>query len=154
MIPAQPVLVSQNPGSQKKRIDLIKKILVIDNHPARLNFMTNLLEKNGHQALTAEDGVSGVDILGNYDPDVILNDLVMQNIRGDRLWQIVRQTRKLKDTHLVILSAIAAEEGVEFREVCANAFNAKGLFNKSRITSLVYSLGWKKSPQTPWNHWA
>jgi hypothetical protein len=49
MIPAQHMLVSQNFSSRKKRINVMKKILVVDNHPLILKFMTNLLEKNGHQ---------------------------------------------------------------------------------------------------------
>jgi len=48
MVSAQHVLVSQNPCSQQKRIDVMKKILVVDNHPLMLKFMTNLLERNGH----------------------------------------------------------------------------------------------------------
>ena len=40
----------------------MKKILVVDNHPAMLQFMSSLLEKEGHQVLSAEDGkVEGLD---------------------------------------------------------------------------------------------
>ena len=46
-----------------------KKILVVDNHPVILKYMTHLLEKQGHQAMTAEDGLSAVDILETYVPD-------------------------------------------------------------------------------------
>jgi hypothetical protein len=48
-IPAQGLLVSQNPSSKQRVSDTMKKILVVDNHPLMLKFMTNLLEKNGHQ---------------------------------------------------------------------------------------------------------
>jgi CheY-like chemotaxis protein len=58
-----------------------KKILVVDNHPVMLRLMVNLLENKGHQVLTAEDGLSALDILKTYIPEVIFIDLVMPNIR-------------------------------------------------------------------------
>ena len=45
-----------------------KKILVVDNHPVMLKFMTNLLEKKGHEVMTAEDGLSALDILKKFIP--------------------------------------------------------------------------------------
>ena len=58
----------------------MKKIMVVDNHPVMLKFMTNLLEKDGHQVLTALDGLSALEILKASIPDVIFVDLVMPNI--------------------------------------------------------------------------
>jgi PAS domain S-box-containing protein len=147
MIPAQNVLVTQNPSSQQKGIDVMKKILVVDNHPVMLKFMTSLFEKKGHQVRTAEDGVSALDILGNYVPDVMFVDLVMPNISGDKLCRIVRQMPKVKDTYLVILSAIAAEGGVQFREFGANACIAKGPFNK--MSEHVLGLLTRLEGETP-----
>ena len=107
-----------------------KKILVVDNHPAMLKFMSNLLEKEGHQVLTAEDGLSAIDILKTYIPDAIFIDLVMPNISGEKLCRMIRSMPKLKDVYLIILSAIAAEEEVDFAGFGANACIAKGPFNK------------------------
>ena len=107
-----------------------KKILVVDNHPVMLKFMTNLLEKDGHQVLTAENGLDALDTLRNFVPDVIFIDLVMPNIDGRKLCQIIRKKPELKDVSLIILSAIAAEEELNFTEFGANACIAKGPFNK------------------------
>jgi len=59
-----------------------KKILVVDNHPVMLKFMTHLLEKEGHQVVTAESGLDALDILTTYAPDVVFTDLIMPNING------------------------------------------------------------------------
>ena len=108
----------------------MKKILVVDNHPMMLKFMSNLLTKKGHQVLTTEDGLSALDILKTYIPDVIFIDLVMPKISGDKLCRIIRNMPKLKDAYIVILSAIAAEEEVDFVELGANSCIAKGPFDK------------------------
>jgi PAS domain S-box-containing protein len=107
-----------------------KKILVVDNHPVILKFMTQLFEKEGHQVMTAETGLDALDILRNFIPDIIFIDLVMPNIDGRKLCQIIRKIPKLKDIFLVILSAIAAEQKVDFTEFGANACIAKAPFNK------------------------
>jgi len=110
--------------------DMKKKILVVDNHPVMLKFMTSLLEKEGYQVLTAEDGLSAIDILKTYIPDAIFIDLVMPNISGEKLCRMIRSMPKLNDVYLIILSAIAAEEEVDFAGFGANACIAKGPFNK------------------------
>ncbi len=107
-----------------------KKILVVDNHPVMLKFMTNLLEKEGHDVKTAEAGLSALDILKTYIPDVIFIDLIMPHISGDKLCRIIRSMPKMKYVYLIILSAIATEEATDFVEFGANACIAKGPFNK------------------------
>jgi len=107
----------------------MKKILVVDNDRIVLRFMTKLLEKEGHQVVTAEDGINALDILKNYMPDVIFVDLVMPNIDGDRLCRIIRRRQELKDTYVVILSAIAAEKKIDIDQLGANACIAKGPLN-------------------------
>jgi len=98
-----------------------KKILVVDNHPVFLKFMSQLLEKEGHQVLTTGDGLSALEILKNDTPDVIFIDLIMPNIGGEKLCQMIRKMPKLKNAYLVILSAIAAEQEVNFTAFGANA---------------------------------
>jgi len=107
-----------------------KKILVVDNHKVVLKFMTTLLEKEGHEVLTAEDGLSALDILRNYLPDVIFIDLVMPKIKGDKLCRIIRKMPELSNVYVVILSAIAAEEATDFAGLGADMCIAKGPFNE------------------------
>lgn len=107
-----------------------KNVLVVDNNPVILKYMTNLLEKKGCQVQVAEDGLTALDILDSYIPDVIFVDLVMPNISGDKLCRIIRKMPELKGVYLVILSAISAEEEVDIIEFGANACIAKGPFNK------------------------
>jgi PAS domain S-box-containing protein len=111
----------------------MKKILVVDNHPLILKFMTNLLEKEGHQVLTAEDGLSALDILQNYVPDVMFVDLIMPNINGEKLCGIVNQMPNLKNTYIIILSGIASEDiekKIDFGKLGISACIAKGPLDK------------------------
>jgi PAS domain S-box-containing protein len=108
----------------------MKKILVVDNHPVMLKFMANLLEKEGHEVLTAQDGLSALDILKNYIPDIMFVDLVMPNIVGEKLCRIVRSMPGMSDVYVVIVSGIAAEKDLDFKQFGADACIAKGPLNK------------------------
>ena len=87
-----------------------KKVLVVDNNPLILELMTDLLEKKGHEVLAVKDGLSALKSLETYIPDVIFVDLIMPNIGGKKLCQIIRAMPDVKDAYIAILSAIAAEE--------------------------------------------
>ena len=107
-----------------------KKILVVDNHPVILKFMTQHLEKNGYEVQTAQDGLAALEILKGYTPDVAFIDLIMPNISGNKLCRMIRGIPKLRDVYLVILSAIAAEQTVDIAGFGANACIAKGPFSQ------------------------
>ena len=120
---------------------MASKILVVDNHPMVLKLIANLLEKGGHEVRTAEDGLSALDILKSYVPDLIFVDLVMPNISGEKLCRIIRNMPHLQGVFLVILSAIAAEEELDFVALGADACIAKGsMSNLARHVARVLEL--------------
>jgi PAS domain S-box-containing protein len=107
-----------------------KKILVVDNHPIILEYMSKFLSKDGHEVRTSEDGLHALDLLEDWRPDIIFVDLIMPNIDGKKLCQIIRAMPEMQDTYLIILSAAAAEEQLDIRAIGANACVAKGPLDK------------------------
>ncbi len=107
---------------------MMKNILAVDNSPVLLQLMTKFLEKEGLRVETAGDGLSALDVLANYTPDIMFVDLVMPNIDGKTLCRILRSNQAYTSIYLVILSAISAEEWIDIREIGADACIAKGPF--------------------------
>lgn len=122
-----------------------KKILVVDNNPVILKFMVHLLEKEKHQVVTAENGLAALDLLTTFTPDVIFIDLVMPQIGGEKLCQIIRGMPKLKDVYIIILSAIASEREIRTNNLGVNTCIAKGPLNKMAQNVL---LALEKSDQS------
>src|ERR1700748_3832147 len=58
------------------------RILVVDDSPSQLLGIKRIVEKLGHEALTAEDGAAGVEAAKRELPDLILMDVVMPNLNG------------------------------------------------------------------------
>ncbi len=101
------------------------RCLLVDNDPVFLKLMEKILVKEGHEILTAPDGLSALDILQEFVPDFIFVDYVMPNISGSTLCRILRKKTALKDSFIVILSAVAAEDWAN-RVLCdADAYIAK-----------------------------
>jgi len=107
----------------------VNKVLAVDNNPIILKFMSDFLGNRGYHVLTAADGLSALEVLKTYRPNVIFLDLIMPNIDGKKLCRIIRRNRKLKDASIIILSAVAAEEEPNYAEYGADAYIAKGPLN-------------------------
>ncbi len=102
------------------------KVLVVDNHPMMLAFMVKVLEPEGCEIVTAGNGLEALARLQAFVPDMIFLDLVMPYIDGRQLASIIRSRPELSGVCLVILSAVAAEEGEEAEVAEADACIAKG----------------------------
>jgi len=109
---------------------IMKNILVVDNDQLILEFMKDLLSSEGHQVITAGDGLSALDVLKAYLPDVIFVDLVMPRIDGKTFLRIIRSMDKLRDTFCVIISSTVVEEAIDITNMGANLCIAKGPFNE------------------------
>ena len=106
-----------------------KKILVVDDDRVILKFVTKLLEREGHEVVTAEDGFAALNLLSTFTPDIMFFDLIMPKIDGGKLIQIVRSMPRLTDCYLVIISAAVAEIDFDFEETGADSYIAKGPFS-------------------------
>ncbi len=129
----------------------MRKVLVVDNQPIMLKFMANLLERQGHKVLTAHDGLSALDVLETFSPDIMFIDLIMPNIGGQKLCRIIRSMPEMKDVYIVIQSAIAAEQTMNLTELGVNAFIAKGPFDKmsKHILSVLEHSDQETSQKSP-----
>ncbi|MGZ3593414.1 MAG: ATP-binding response regulator [Syntrophales bacterium] len=117
-------------GSDNSSDNRQKKVLVVDNNPVMLSFMNNLLVSHGYKVSTAEDGLAVMKILETERPDVIITDLIMPNISGEKLCRLIRKMPHMKDVYVIILSAVAAEHESDLANLGANVCIAKGSFNK------------------------
>ncbi len=71
------------------------KVLIVDDSPTELHLMRTILEKEGYQVITAENGEAGVAEAARSRPDIILMDVVMPGLNG---FQATRQLSKAPET--------------------------------------------------------
>lgn len=107
-------------------------ILAIDNDPIFLKFIENFFSEEGHTVLTAHDGLSALDVLKSFSPELLFIDYVMPNIDGKVFCQLLRKNPQYKSVYIVLLSAIAAEEWTDVKNIGADACIAKGPLSKMK----------------------
>ncbi|MGN6324195.1 MAG: twitching motility response regulator PilH [Dyella sp.] len=77
------------------------RILIVDDSPSQLLGIKRIVEKLGHETLTAEDGAQGVEVARKEKPALILMDVVMPNLNG---FQATRTISKDPETaHIPIV---------------------------------------------------
>ena len=77
------------------------RILIVDDSPSQLLGIRRIVEKLGHEVLSAEDGAAGVEAAKQEMPDLILMDVVMPNLNG---FQATRTISKNAETaHIPII---------------------------------------------------
>ena len=86
-----------------------KKILVIDDDPQIVLFLTALLEDNGYEHVSAADGMEGLEKTRSEKPDLILLDITMPEKSGVRYYRDVRGDDDLKDIPIVMVTGIMEE---------------------------------------------
>ena len=84
-----------------------KKILVIDDEADVRLFLTTLLEENGYDTCTAENGVEGYAVAVKEKPDLVSLDLAMPNQTGTDFYRKLIKNKELKDTPIIVVSGLA-----------------------------------------------
>ncbi len=67
------------------------RILIVDDSPSQLMGIRRIVEKLGHEAVTAEDGAAGVGAAKEYLPDLVLMDVVMPNLNGFQATRTIKR---------------------------------------------------------------
>lgn len=102
------------------------RILIVDDSPSQLLGIKRIVEKMGHEALTAEDGAAGVETAKREKPDLILMDVVMPNLNG---FQATRQISKAEETaHIPIILVTTKDQDTD--RVWGMRQGAKGYVTK------------------------
>jgi CheY-like chemotaxis protein len=84
-----------------------KRVLVVDDDPDVRLFSVTVLEENGYTPLEAEDGESGLKMIKEEKPDLVILDVLMPRQSGVRLYRELKTAKALKDVKVIILSGIA-----------------------------------------------
>ena len=80
------------------------RILIVDDSPSQLMGIRRIVEKLGHDALTAEDGAAGVEAAKREIPDLILMDVVMPNLNGFQATRSIAREATTKHIPVILVT--------------------------------------------------
>jgi len=85
------------------------KVLIADDEPDILEILKYNLEKEGYQVSTAKDGNEALDKAKQYQPDLIVLDMMMPKKSGMEVLELLRAQPAFKDTLIMFLTALSDE---------------------------------------------
>jgi twitching motility two-component system response regulator PilH len=87
------------------------RILIVDDSPSQLMGIRRIVEKLGHEAVTAEDGAQGVEVAKRELPDLILMDVVMPNLNGFQATRAI--TRESTTKHIPVILVTTKDQDTD-----------------------------------------
>ena len=81
------------------------KILLADDEPDILDFLSYNLKKEGFEVFTAENGLKALEIAKKIQPDLIVLDVMMPLMDGIETCRQLREIPEFKQTIIIFLTA-------------------------------------------------
>ena len=85
-------------------------ILVVDDEPANRELMIELLEPQGYEVVTADDGQAALEEFARNQPDLVLLDIMMPRVDGVEVCRQLKKNPESRLTPIVLVSALSARE--------------------------------------------
>lgn len=104
----------------------MQTIVLIEDNPQNARLAAKLLRLAGYCVLLAEDGESGMALLQDTLPDLILIDLGLPDIDGQTIVAMLRQEEALAHVPVVAFTAWPADTAADM----ARAYGCSGVVTK------------------------
>ena len=83
-----------------------EKVLIIDDEEKILNLVTSYLEREGYDIFTAQNGLEGLKLSKEVNPDIIVLDIMLPGMDGI---EILSQIRRESNVYVIMLTAKTEE---------------------------------------------
>jgi two-component system alkaline phosphatase synthesis response regulator PhoP len=126
-------------------MDENKKILLVDDDYDILEFISYNLSKEGYQVQTAANGKIALESVSQFQPDLIILDVMMPEMDGIELCEVLRKKPELDQTVIAFLTA----RGEDYSQIAGFDAGADDYINKpikprlllSRVKALLKRSG-------------
>jgi len=100
--------MNESPANGDRPVPKVKKmskerILVVDDDPVIVKFVSANLKVRGFDVITAEDGEAALAAMEKSNPSIILLDLLMPRLDG---FEVCRRIRQFSTVPIIVLTAI------------------------------------------------
>lgn len=85
----------------------MKKILIVDDDPNIVDYLTALFEDNGFVTFAARNVKEAIEIARKEIPDIITLDLEMPEEWGPRFYRKISQEKSLKNIPVIVISGLS-----------------------------------------------
>ena len=118
-----------------------QKIVIIEDNMALSEIYKVRLEALGYTVFAAYDGKVGLEVIEREMPDLVLLDLMIPEIAGDKLLQIVRASDWGKNIKVYIMSNLnEADAPAGLRDQGIEGYAVKANLSNDQLDTLVDAI--------------
>lgn len=128
------------------------RILLVDDEPGFTRMLKlNLDRRGGYEVMIENKGAYAVTTARDFEPDLILLDVIMPDVDGGEVAAKIRADAKLKDTPIVFLTAGVSKETTKARGemIGGQRYLAKPVSVEEVIRCIEKQLGKKRAEVGP-----
>ena len=91
------------------------RVLIVDDDQKVRALLTELIENEGYEVVSAADGGSGLELVNSFEPDVVISDVVMPVLDGIELCRKIKEAPGTTDIPVLLISGLrnSAEDSIE-----------------------------------------
>ncbi|RZK18520.1 MAG: response regulator transcription factor [Pedobacter sp.] len=116
-----------------------KNILVIEDNHAILDVITLILESEAFNVAGLNKGADFIDHVKEFNPDVIIMDIMLPDIDGRTLLKELKETSSTNHIPVLMISARYNSTNYTLDGISADDFMAKP-FNIDELMDKIYAL--------------
>lgn len=119
------------------------KILSIDDSQSNLLLIESMFEDDDRiHVLLKSNGIDIINYCMKHEPDIILLDLMMPDINGFEILEIVKADNKLKNIPIIVISALDSKKHIkQVLELGAIDYIVKPLDPVENTKQIYHTLG-------------
>ncbi len=127
-----------------------KKILIVDDDVETLRLVGLMLEREGYDVITAENGEHALNKIKNDPPDLVLLDVMMPEMSG---YDVARHLRSHQETKLIPIIMFTAKTQIDDKvkglEAGADAYLTKPTWPRELFAQVKVLLSRTKTSAAP-----
>ncbi len=125
------------------------KVAIIEDDIAIVQMYRTKFETEGYDVSTAPDGVSGLELIESFEPDIVLLDLMMPNMNGLDMLSRLRSQPNGRDAKVVVLTNMGdTETATKVFKMAADDYIVKAEMTPKQVAERVKTL-LDKTPTPP-----
>lgn len=115
-------------------------VLIVDDNPQNVELLQAFLESLHVQIITAADGQEALEKVAQYNPDLILLDIMMPRMSGFQVCKKLKSDPHTRDIQVLMVTALNELGDIEQASECGTDDFVSKPVNKFELITRVKSL--------------
>jgi len=120
---------------------MLKKILVVEDEQILLRALNVELLSQGFEVLSAKDGETGLRLINEEKPGLVLLDLILPKMHGFEVLKAIKSNEDTKEIPVIILSNLGQDSDIKkAEELGAAGYFVKASTDLSELSKIINKI--------------